>query len=181
MPGLVHYCICKRLVDWDVPSFPCVIYRFVHVRSVGRTPHVVLQEPEKGVAEYVIELVIYTSGCYHVPQIEILPGQGRLNPSFFCLLVNTTIPLSHSTGHPGEVHVIGQGAKGGDYSATATTRLKFALRGKVIFHRPSIADKDEATISQHIGTLVYESGASFLPSSDSSHSSTDLRRPLNPT
>jgi hypothetical protein len=142
MASLVYYCLRKRPIDRDVPRFPCIIYGLVHVGSVGRTPHIVLQEPEEGVAEYVIELVIRTPRCYHILQIETLPWQGRLNPSSLRLLGNTTVSLSHGTGYPGEVHVIGQSAKSSDHSATAAASLKVTLRGKVILHWPSIADKD---------------------------------------
>jgi hypothetical protein len=106
---LVNHGTGKGLVHRHVAALPGVMYAGVHIWVVGRVPHVVLQEPEQRIAEYVVKLVIYAPGSDNVPQAYLVARKGGLVAGTLRGTGNQPVALTHGAGNPGELGGLRQG------------------------------------------------------------------------
>ena len=74
--SLLRHCVGKGLVHRHISIAPCIINGLVYVGIVGRVPHIVLKEPEEGVTEDAIELMINTAWGYYKAYMNTMAGEG---------------------------------------------------------------------------------------------------------
>jgi len=83
----------------------------------------VLQEPEQGVAEDAVVFVVGVSAGNYKANIEVVSGERCLEVLPLCHFRSAAVPLAHGAGDPGEVHILTDGAKGGDHATAAPAPL----------------------------------------------------------
>jgi hypothetical protein len=137
--GFLYYCPGKGLVHWHVPTVPGLVNAGIHVRVVGRIPHVMLEKPEERVTKNVVVLVINPARGDHVAEVDFVARQRRLEMGGTPVVGNDAVPFSHSAGYPGKLGSLGQRVEGRDNAAATPAGLRSTLWGHLVFHRAAIA------------------------------------------
>ncbi len=88
----------EKLVDGDIACPPGIPGFRGDVRSTWGVPEVVLEEPEEGVADLVVVLVVHLGFGRDKPQAELRVGTRRADERFATALGNLG-PLPVSFGH----------------------------------------------------------------------------------
>ena len=141
----------ELLVHFDVAVLPCLVDGGVHAWCVGRTPHVVLDEPEQRIADDVVVLVVGVAGGRDEPNRDALPGQRRGDGSACVRFRYAAVAFAHSCGYPGEVDMVGEPAQRGYDTATATAGLERTVLRGVVLHRPAVRYEDEVLLLEQFG------------------------------
>jgi hypothetical protein len=101
----------------------------------------VLEEPEQGIAEQVVILVVDVSGIGNEPEIQPLPRKLDLEASVL-LGSDAPVTLPHSARDPGKLYVFADGTESGYDPATASIQLKNAIFAHPIINGAPVADQD---------------------------------------
>jgi hypothetical protein len=109
----------------------------------------VLEEPEQGIADQVVILVVDVSGIGNESEIQPLPRELDLEASFL-LGSDAAVTLPHSARDPGKLYIFADGAESGYNPATASIQLQCTVFADTIINRASIADQDEPPFSQQL-------------------------------
>ena len=148
-PGVFNYYFGKGLVDRDVPRLPSVMDRGVYVGVIRRVPHVVLQEPQQGVAEYVVKFVVDAPGRNYVAKVDFVSWKRRFQTRRQSVVGDGPVAFPHGAGHPGKLRGLDQEVECGDHAAAATTPLGAAFRGHLVFHRSAVAGQKQGPLRKH--------------------------------
>jgi len=135
---------------------PGIVHHRIDVGRVGRIPHIVLQEPEEGVAENVVVLVVGTAGGNDEAEVEVLPWKGGLNMGIPRLLSSPPVALPHSAGDPRKLHILAHGTEGGDHTPTSPAALEPTILSKMVFHRPAVRGEDKASSSLELPAELHQ-------------------------
>src|SRR2546425_6059322 len=89
---------CDRFVYRDIAAFPGFVNCASDVRSAGRVPHEVLDEPKQRVAEDVVVTLVRRLGDGHKADVDLVVR--HVKKSALCSLSGETVSVSHGGRHP---------------------------------------------------------------------------------
>src|SRR2546427_2120924 len=87
-----------RFVYRDIATFPGFVHCASDVRSAGRVPHEVLDEPEQRVAKNIVVTLISGLGDGHKADVDLVVR--HVEKSALCSLSGETVSVSHGGSLP---------------------------------------------------------------------------------
>jgi hypothetical protein len=109
----------------------------------------VLKEPEQGVAEQVVILVVDVSGIGYEPEVKPLSRELDLEASVL-LGSDAAVTLSHSACDPGKLDVFADGTESSYDPATASIQMQCAVFTDPVINRASVTDQYEPPFGQKL-------------------------------
>ena len=140
----------EGLIHRNVAGLPGVVDVGVDVGVVGRVPHVMLEEPQKGVAEHVVKLVVDPALGDHVAKVYLVPGHGRLDAGGGAIAGHRAVAFPHGAGDPGEIGQLSQAIERGYHAAASPSAFGDSIGGQQVLDRPPVAGQNEAPLAEHL-------------------------------
>ena len=137
-----------RLVDGDVAALPGLVDGAADVGRARRVPHVVLEEPEQGVAEDVVVPLVDVAGHDDEADVDLVIGE--LEEAAVGLFGGAAVAVGHGGGDPGGGEEAGGGGEGGDHAAAAAAADEGAVVLDAELQGAAVAGDDQAALRQHL-------------------------------
>jgi hypothetical protein len=147
--GLSDDCRSEGLVHGHVPTLPGAQGAGVDDRPLGKVPHLVLEEPEEGVGDDVVGLLVDGALGRNEAQTDLLVGAGcgaheaRVGGC-------APVTVAHGRRDPRHGDVVTDLAEGGDEAARPATRAQRAVRAAREGHRPAVGGNDQAAVTEQL-------------------------------
>jgi hypothetical protein len=151
--GFLDDRLSEGLIYRDVAVFPGIVRRSVNVGRSRRVPHVVLQEPQQGITENAVELVIGVPGGDHEAQNEVFAGRVNLDAP---LTGHLPVTLTHGAGDPDNLNEFTYAGQGSNYSPATTAGLKLPIIDKVVFNGPPVTGENKSPVGQSPAAYVFQ-------------------------
>ncbi len=145
--GLGHDLAREGVVEGDVASVPGAHRGRVDDRPLRQVPHLVLEEPQEGVGDDVVGLLVHRSldRCESQADRLVVAERSSDQPR---VRGGAAIALAHGGGDPGDRHALADVAEGGDEAARSATRPQRAVGRGREGHRASVGRDDQPPVSE---------------------------------